>query len=92
MAALLGASSALDRGAYSGFIGQISGTGTNTCCALPYSRIPKLGMSGDGSILINLESGLYDGMPQGDFDVILDRESHNPAKRAWRNDGRRLSR
>lgn len=82
VAALLGASSALDRGAYSGFIGQISGTGTNTCCALPYSRIPKLGMSGDGSILINLESGLYDGMPQGDFDVILDRESHNPGEKS----------
>ena len=77
VAALLGSSCTMDKSAYSGFIGQISGTGTNTCCALPYRRIGKLGIDSDESILINLESGLYDGIPQGDFDVILDRESHN---------------
>lgn len=81
VAALLGSSCTLDKSAYSGFIGQISGTGTNTCCALPYRRITKLGRDEDGSILVNLESGLYDGMPQGDFDVILDRESHNPGEK-----------
>ena len=81
VAALLGASCTLDKSAYGGFIGQISGTGTNTCCALPYRRIPKLGRDEDGSILVNLESGLYDGMPQGDFDIILDRESNNPGEK-----------
>lgn len=81
VAALLGSSCTLDKSAYSDFIGQISGTGTNTCCALPYRRITKLGRDEDGSILVNLESGLYDGMPQGDFDVILDRESHNPGEK-----------
>lgn len=81
VAALLGSSCTLDKSAYSGFVGQISGTGTNTCCALPYRRIAKLGRGGEESILVNLESGLYDGMPQGDFDVILDRESHNPGEK-----------
>lgn len=78
VAALLGSSCTLDKSLYGGFIGQISGTGTNTCCALPYSRIPKLSTESEESILINLESGLYDGIPQGDFDVILDRDSNNP--------------
>lgn len=78
VAALLGSACTLDRSLYGGFIGQISGTGTNTCCILPYSRIPKLHIASADSILINLESGLYDGIPQGDFDVILDRESNNP--------------
>ena len=77
VAALLGASYDLDKSDFSGFIGQISGTGVNTCCLLPYSRIPKLERNDDTSILINLESGLYDGFPQGDFDKQLDLESNN---------------
>lgn len=81
VAALLGASSLIDKSRYSGFAGQISGTGANTCCSMPYSRIPKLERNDDVSILINLESGLYDGVPQGDFDVILDRESNNPGEK-----------
>lgn len=78
VAALLGSSCTLDKSLYGGFIGQISGTGTNTCCALPYSRIPKLPQNSEENILINLESGLYDSIPQGDFDKILDHESNNP--------------
>ncbi|MGI5977203.1 MAG: hypothetical protein ACOX68_05855 [Candidatus Limivicinus sp.] len=81
VAALLGSSAGLDRSAYSGFIGQISGTGANTCCALPRRRIGKLGLKDDTKILINLESGMYDGVPQGDFDKILDRESNNPGEK-----------
>lgn len=59
-------------------IGQVSGTGTNTCCSLPENRIGKLGRSGDKRMIVNLESGMYDGMPRGDFDRELDEESHNP--------------
>ena len=81
VAALLGASSLIDKSRYSGFAGQISGTGANTCCSMPYSRIPKLERNDDVSILINLESGLYDGVPQGDFDVILDSQSNNPGEK-----------
>lgn len=81
VAALLGASSGMDKSAYSGFIGQISGTGTNTCCALPYSRIKKLGRDEEESILVNLESGMYDGLPCGDFDLILEKESIIPGEK-----------
>ncbi len=59
-------------------IGQVSGTGTNTCCALPENRIGKLGRQGERRMIVNLESGMYDGMPRGDFDRELDEESHNP--------------
>lgn len=78
VAALLGASYGLDKSAYSGFIGQICGTGANTCCVLPYNRIGKIERNDDVSILVNLESGLYAGFEQGDFDRVLDSSSNNP--------------
>lgn len=81
VAALLGSSYKLDKSKYSGFIGQISGTGANTCCVLPYSRIGKVERNDDVSILINLESGLYAGITQGDFDVVLDNNSNNPGEK-----------
>ena len=59
-------------------IGQVSGTGTNTCCSLPENRIGKLGRTGERRMIVNLESGMYDGMPRGDFDRELDEASHNP--------------
>ena len=77
-AVLLGGSATLDMAAYSGFIGQVSGTGTNTCCLLPASRITKLGRTEGTKMIVNLESGLYDELPRGDFDLVLDRESNNP--------------
>ena len=58
--------------------GQVSGTGTNTCCSLPEHRIGKLGRSGERRMIENLESGMYDGLPRGDFDRALDAESNNP--------------
>ena len=81
VAALLGSSASMDKSAYSGFIGQISGTGANTCCAVPYSMIGKLERNDEELILINMESGLYEGIPQGDFDIILDRESNTPGEK-----------
>ncbi len=81
-AVLLGGSATLDKSAYEGFIGQVSGTGTNTCCVLPLSRIGKLGRAEDTRILVNLESGLYDGLPRGDFDLELDAASANPGLKA----------
>ncbi len=59
-------------------IGQVSGTGTNTCCSLPEGRIGKLGRSGEKRMIVNLESGMYDGIPRGDFDRELDENSNNP--------------
>ncbi|MCR5663720.1 MAG: hypothetical protein K6G17_02455 [Oscillospiraceae bacterium] len=77
-AVLLGGLSGLDRSAVGGLIGQVSGTGSNTCCVLPMRRAAKLGRDEDTPIIINMESGLYDGLPRGDFDCALDAESHNP--------------
>ena len=77
-AVLLGVSAALDKEKYGGFIGQINGTGTNTCCIVPLERIGKLRTAGKDGVIVNIESGLYDGLPRGDFDRELDRESNNP--------------
>ena len=77
-AVLLGQSALLDKSRYDGFIGQVSGTGTNTCCILPLSRISKIHRTENTGILVNMESGAYDGLPRGDFDIALDEESHNP--------------
>ena len=77
VAVLLGGlASGLERGGCA--VGQVSGTGTNTCCSLPENRIGKLGRSGERRMIVNLESGMYDGIPQGDFDRELDESSHNP--------------
>lgn len=80
-AVLLGGSAKLNKNRYGGFIGQVSGTGTNTCCILPLRRIEKLGRNEDTSIIVNLESGTYDGLPRGDFDLVLDAASNNPGEK-----------
>ncbi len=77
-AVLLGVSATLDKERYSGFIGQINGTGTNTCCIVPRRRIGKLHQEGDEGLIVNIESGAYDGFPRGDFDLELDCESVSP--------------
>ena len=77
-AVLLGVSATLDKEKYGGFIGQINGTGTNTCCIVPLEKIGKLHAEGKEGVIVNIESGLYDGLPRGDFDRELDRESNNP--------------
>ena len=76
-AVLLGGAATLDRSRCGGLIGQVSGTGTNTCCVLPLRRIEKLGRDEDTRVIVNLESGSYGDLPRGDFDLALDAESHN---------------
>ena len=80
-AVLLGVSATLDKEKYSGFIGQINGTGTNTCCIVPLEKIGKLHAAGKEGVIVNIESGLYDGFPRGDFDLELDCESNNPGSK-----------
>ena len=80
-AVLLGVSATLDKEKYSGFIGQINGTGTNTCCIVPLEKIGKLRAAGTDGVIVNVESGLYDGFPRGDFDLELDCESNNPGSK-----------
>jgi hexokinase len=77
-AVLLGGSASLNKSQYSGFIGQVSGTGTNTCCLISMDRIRKLGRTDESRIIVNMEAGLYAGIRQGVFDRLLDQESHNP--------------
>ena len=81
VAVLLGMAAGLDKSKYGGFIGQVSGTGTNTCVSLPVSAIGKLGLEGERGMIINLESGKYDGIKGGDFDRLLDERSHNPGQK-----------
>lgn len=83
VAVLLGGAASLDKSRYSGFAGQVSGTGTNTCVSLPASRIAKLGMDSDRGMIVNLESGLYDGIGRGDFDIALDTASQNPGDKLF---------
>ena len=83
VAVLLGGAASLDKSRYSGFAGQVSGTGTNTCCSVDVKSIGKLSLPKTGSMLINLESGMYDGIPCGDFDRLLDKQSHNPGEKIF---------
>jgi len=71
-ATLLGASAPLKKSNYDGFIGLVAGTGANTCCMIPQSKIEKLGLPGDEKMMVNLESGYYCGIKQGDFDREMD--------------------
>lgn len=77
-AVLLGGAALINKERFSGFIGQVSGTGTNTCTSLPVSAIGKLGLQGERGMLVNLESGSYRGIKGGDFDAVLDANSHDP--------------
>lgn len=62
---------------YAGYIGLIYGTGTNTCYvedAAAVTKVPGL----TGSMAINMESGGWAGVPQGDYDKQLDAATDNP--------------
>ena len=60
-----------------GYVGYILGTGTNTAYMEHGSAIEKLG-SPAGEMIINMESGGYDGFAQGRFDRELDEASEVP--------------
>lgn len=61
-----------------GLVGLISGTGTNTCCVLPDEAIKKPHGAFSGTMLVNLESGNFNGLQRGDFDVELDEGTRDP--------------
>ena len=63
---------------YDGLVGLICGTGQNTCCVVDTGKIGKLGLPAGGNMLVNLESGCFDGWPQGDYDRELDANTNNP--------------
>lgn len=72
VAALLGGSASVDKSRYSGFIGQISGTGTNTCCVVPKNAIAELKSLSNTGMIVNMESGAFLGLPDGILDKKLD--------------------
>lgn len=82
-AVLLGGAASLDKSRYSGFVGQVSGTGSNTCVSLPTYKISKLGINSERGMVVNLESGFYDGIEPGDFDKQLDSASLVPGAKPF---------
>lgn len=77
-AVLLSGASLLDTEGYDALIGLVCGTGQNTCCVFDTGKIGKLGLPAGGNMLVNLESGCFDGWPQGDYDRELDAATNNP--------------
>ncbi len=63
-------------------MGLVCGTGANTCCALPTNRIPKLSLAGSRPMLVNCESGAFDGVGGGTFDQLLHAQSVDPGQYA----------
>ena len=82
-AVLLGCSANLDKSKYSSFVGQVSGTGTNTCCIMAENSIVKLNSESPKRIIINMESGLFKDIHVGYFDRTLDEESNNPGQKRF---------
>ncbi len=62
---------------YSGYIGLVLGTGTNVCYVERTENI-KTVQSDCEYMAMNTESGIWTGVPQGDFDRELDDASINP--------------
>lgn len=62
---------------FSECFGQVSGTGTNTCCTVQGRQIQKLGRQ-SFDMIVNLECGSYDGIHRGLFDRELDQATHSP--------------
>ena len=79
VATLLGGISANDK-TYESYIGYILGTGTNTAYMEKCTNITKntLITKRPGQMVINIESGNYDGFDLGVFDEQLDNESKEP--------------
>lgn len=64
-------------GPFDGYVGYILGTGTNTAYRERGGAIAKL-PGAAGPMIVNMESGGYDGFRQGDFDRELDEASEVP--------------
>jgi len=79
VAAMLGGSVQF-KGRCDGVLGFILGTGTNLCYQAKSKHIPLLHSSkwSASSMVMNIESGVYSGFPQGTFDRIVDKNSMSP--------------
>ncbi len=63
---------------YSAYVGYIYGTGTNLCYIEDTKNITKVANLPQGKMLINTESGNYNGFVQGTFDKIVANQTANP--------------
>lgn len=64
---------------YSSYVGFILGTGTNTAYIERNARIGKVpGLDPAGSMIVNVESGGFDGAPRSDFDRRAAKRWKNP--------------
>ena len=64
---------------YSSYVGFILGTGTNIAYIERNARIGKVpGADPEGSMIVNVESGAFDGAPRSDFDRRAERRYRNP--------------
>ena len=77
-AVLLSGADLLRSGSYDSLIGLVCGTGQNSCCVVDRSKIGKLSLEPGPGMLVNLESGCFDGFVRGDYDLELDEHSTNP--------------
>lgn len=76
---LLGGMAAQVGRPFDSYVGFILGTGTNTCYIERNSNITKLAdHRKDGTMIINIESGAYTNLKQGDIDREYDAGSTNP--------------
>jgi hexokinase len=76
---LLAGSAVYAQKKYSGFIGFILGTGTNTCYIEKNKNIKKqTSLQNQKSMIINVESGGFAMIPQGSADKIIDQNSQTP--------------
>lgn len=80
VAALLGGCAAFT-GESDGWLGLILGTGNNICYLADSSHIlrPTPGWTAP-TMVVNMESGVYSGFPQGTFDKELDAASMSPGE------------
>ena len=77
-AVLLSGADMLRTEGYDSLAGLVVGTGQNSCCVIDEGLIKKLGLPAGRGMLVNLESGCYDGIPPGDYDLELDAGTNNP--------------
>ena len=74
---LAGVSASVSR-RYDGYVGFILGTGTNTATIVANSEIKKCPDLGEGSMIINTESGSFGKTPRTDVDLRLDNSTMDP--------------
>ena len=69
---------------YSGYVGYILGTGTNTAYMERHERIHTVpGLAHGQFMAINVESGNFDGVPRSDFDETMDAPLPDKGKYAF---------